>query len=269
MIKIATYYTLYLIKILLKNPFLAYQEVFHYFIMNRIFHKKYNVRIKIGGNFFTIPNEHHVFYTLHEVFTWKLYKKLIWCKNVLDLWGFIGDTWVWLSQYNWNVSIYEPNPWNFKFIKINTSKCTNVSIYNWAVVWFNNTSTNKLYYEWGDFNAWGKIVTHKTDLSISIYDIKNILLNGQYDWLKMDIEWGEYEIIEYIMKSYKKFPFERWYIEFHYYDNYEKEKFIKKFMKYLGDQLINIELEDVYGNLITQNEIKNLNPQIFVMYFSK
>jgi FkbM family methyltransferase len=172
-----------------------------------------------------------------------------------------------LSQHNWNVSIYEPNPSNFQFIKLNTSQYNNISIYNWAVVAW---SDSRLYYEGWDFNAGGRIVHYKTDLKISGYNIQDILSENTYDGLKMDIEWWEYDIIEYFIQHKAVFPFKKWYIEFHHYhDNDKHSNSIDMFIDYLKNQWINIEFEDVYGHPIHKHQIKYLDPKIFVMYFSQ
>jgi len=258
------YFMSYLLSVSYKEPILAAKEIIHYFLMNRLLGKKYNITIRFGENNFLMPNEHQAFYTLHEVFTRDLYTKLQWCHHVLDLWWFIGDTWVRLAQHNQSVSIYEPNISNFQFLEKNTLRYNNIKVYNWAVV--GDKSKDKLYYEGWDFNASGKVVNYKTDKKIKTYMIADILWIETYDWLKMDIEWWEYDIINYCIKN-NIFPFKKGYIEFHHYQDAIKIKIIDGFIEYLYGKSYTIEFEDVEGWAIYYEDINNINPKVFILYF--
>jgi hypothetical protein len=59
-----------------------------------------------------------------------------------------------------------------------------------------------------------------------------LLKKKHFDWFKLDIEWGEYEILQSIIDN-KLFNFKKWIIEFHRLDHKNNLHYLRWFIDYL------------------------------------
>ena len=85
----------------------------------------------------------------------------------------------------------------------------------------------------------------------------------------MDIEWGEYEILDYLIKN-DAFSFKKWYIEFHYpKEDGNNQNIFLNFVSYLHQNWYKIKFEDTTWKRIEFNNIENFTFPIFVIYFNK
>lgn len=157
-----------------------------------------------------------------EVMYDEFYDKLQWYDNVLDLWWYIGESAIRLAQMNKNVVVYEAHPENYNYLNQNIVQYSNITSHNVAVVW-----TDKQYmtfYGWA-FNMWaGKETTWNDRVkstTVSCIPILDVLREGSFDAMKMDIEWSEYECMDSIIKSGKDVftKLKAGFIEFHFYEN--------------------------------------------------
>jgi len=177
------------------------------------------------------PNRVWVSYVLMETFIYRVFSKMTWLDSVLDIWGFIWESALWLSEYNKEVECYELSKTNFGYLQQNCKNKKNIKYYN---VWV--SATNQDYIEYDDsLGVDSTIRTKHNDshmMHVKNVNILTLLKNKYFDWLKLDIEWWEYDILQSIL-DYKLFNFKKWIIEFHDLDISDKFSFLKKFIEYL------------------------------------
>lgn len=170
---------------------------------------------------------------ISEIFVFWLLKKLKWCSHVLDIWWFIWESAIYLSLNNNNkVSVYEPDKQSYELLLKNVNRYKNITPYNSFVgvkSWMTTISKRE------EIDC-GASLSHENDSKelLPIISIKDILLDKSIDWLKMDIEGWEYEILDYLLDNFE-FNFKKWFIEFHFHWEFykSKEKFIHFYEKIL------------------------------------
>ena len=183
---------------------------------------------------------------------WELFKDIHWLTNVLDIWWFIGESAIYLSIYNKEVYTYELSLTNYQYLEKNCKGIKNIHYFNWCI-----SNSNEEYIEFQD--TWIVSSTNQKQQTVwnSIktknYNIIKLLNDNDFDWLKLDIEWWEYDIIKPIIEAWL-FNFKKWIIEFHYLSKKENLKYLKYFLNYLRDNKYN------YKIISNENKIiKNIN----------
>lgn len=249
-----------MVKVLFISPKIFLSIIWEYCIIRFLLWKSHTIKVNFNGRELQWPNEHWFFYTAIEVFYWELYIKLKWCNHILDLWWYLGESAVWLSLYNKKVTVIEPNPSNFYYLNKNINNYNNISGIEWAIVYKDQW---KLYHTGWNFSAWGYITNKKTEIPI-----ENIFIDTtrtkDVDWLKMDIEWWEYDIIDFL-KTNKWLQLKKWYIEFHNISN--NNSTITDYIIFLSKNKYFIEYENIYWKEIRKDEFFWSN--IAVLYFIK
>ena len=190
-----------LIKIIKKEKkFIRFyiKTTFTYYVLQN----KSDIQFNYKWYALTMPRHLKWFEWFIEVMTDWFYDKLKWFDNILDLWWYIWDSWLKLSSINKFVTVYEAHPGNFKYLLLNTKSIWNIKSYNFAVVW---NDSKFLDFDWWDFNEWAKIWESSNTIKVKCKNILDILNEKVYDWLKMDIEWAEYECFDLIIKNPKNF----------------------------------------------------------------
>lgn len=250
----------FMFKILRTDPKIFFQIISKYIIQNILFHQKKEIKLNLNEVVLYWPNEHGFFYTAIEVFRWKLYKKLVWCNHVLDLWWYLWESAVRLAQNNKQVTVVEANNANYYYLQKNTKWHNAIMPIHWAITYQKHLD---LYYHWNDYSAWWKISSEKSAIKVNTIDIQDIFwLN--IDWIKMDIEWGEYDIISYLM-TWKFTQLKKWYIEFH--SILENREQIEKFFNSLKKERFVIHYENIYWVAIS--EYSFFKEDIAVIYFEQ
>ena len=237
-----------------------------------IFWNKKDITLNFYGQEITIPgNMKWLWYFIATRNNWA-YNKISWCKHVLDLWGFLWDTALKFALANENVTVYEADPTNFKYLLLNTKKLKNINAFNYGVTWL---STTKLKFYWGHFNWGSSIYSNENNfnnyIEIPAINIIDILNKWDFDALKMDIEWEEYNCFESIIKS-GNFYFKKWLIEFHKIssDNMYCIKKLNQIIKRLNKNWYSLEfyLENIDCiKMVTKEEA--LFYEAFLLYFYK
>lgn len=250
----------FMIRLLFVSPRIFFLIIWEYCILNFVFWKKKIISVWFKNTILQWPNEHGFFYTAVEVFYRELYSKLKWSQHILDLGGYLWESAVWLSLYNTKVTVVEPNPSNFKFLKENVKWYPNIEALDGAIVY---QSDIQLYHQGWDFSAWWNITDKKTSVPIKSIDIDTIR-SSDIDWIKMDIEGGEYDIINFL-KTEKWLQLKKWYIEFH--KIIDNANTIKEYTNYLLLHNYTLEFEDINGNTIDDNTF--YTKHIAVLYFYK
>ena len=212
------------ISIFVKNPIVAIQ-LFFLFVKYKFIKNQNDWTFYYHGHKLVYPAWvwYGVIWSIQEIFVNKYYKNLKWLNNILDLGGYFGESAIYLSEQNNNVDVYEADPDIYTYMSQNTSNISNIKSYNIAVV---NNDTKELYFDnlWWWFTMSGFITTQKTDKIVKCEHIKNIISQKDYDGIKIDIEWSEYGIVDWINQEYDWWLFKKWYIEFHYFDDNQISK---------------------------------------------
>lgn len=192
------------------------KKYFIIFITNalKIRMKEKERSVNLNGDKIIIPNNIPWVYILQELFVFDLYKRLHWLDHILDLGWYIWDSWLYLSKYNKKVTVFESDPTVFIFLQKNLSSIDNVDYYNKAVI----AKERNIFITKNTLSRWTlleKDDKNKETIKINTINISNILKENKFDWLKMDIEGWEYEIIEYLLEN-NIFPFKKGFIELHF-----------------------------------------------------
>lgn len=245
---------------LIRNPKLFYYEFLS--LLYKIINKKKDIYLYISDELWIfIPLDINAIWGIKEVFYDNQYKLLSWCQHVLDLWWYLWESALYLSIFNKKVTTYEPNPVNTKYIKENCKKNNIEYIPKW-VSW-NKSEQNKWFIFQGHDLWWHscnkKIATHLIDLDF----IWNI--DSNYDWIKIDIEWWEYDIIKYYMNITKMFNYKAGYIEFH--NIKENKEVIKDFLSFIEEKEYLINFYNTASNEITQDLF--FKKDVWLIFFKK
>ena len=152
---------------------------------------------------------------LQEIFIDKLYKRLHGLDHVLDLWGFVWESALYLSSINKAVTVIESDPRNFELCKKNTKNINNITLHHAAVV---REKIWDLYLlKNNDYRGELSDIYHENALKIHTISIAE-LEKQWFDGIKIDIEWWEYDLLDY-RKETKIFTYKKWFIEFHFDTN--------------------------------------------------
>lgn len=234
--------------------------------------KNKNTRVEFDNMIITVQNNFVSFLVMQEIFIEQLYKRLHSLNHVLDLGWYIWDSAIYLSKINNHVTVLESDPKNFELCQINTRNLPNVSIYNCAVTGKPEkkfiVDTNE--YRWEVTGE--QTINAKEILTKSIEELEKL----GCDWIKMDIEWGEYELITYWLEKWT-FAYKKWFIEFHFFKGFKTQQF--EWAWGFINMLINKEyMFEFFGNdgklvstVDTMKQIKNhtLPVEYLNIYFEK
>jgi FkbM family methyltransferase len=231
------------------------------------------IEISIQGYNILVPNNFVSMLMLGEIFVYGVYDRLKNLNHVLDLGGYVGDSAIFLSQYNSKVTMVESDPNNFKLAEKNCKSLKNVELISWAIV----ASKKEKMYILDDNEYRGTIQSKANEknknkmIEVNLVEIAELEAKYAFDGLKMDIEWGEYEIIKYWIKN-KKFTFTRWFIEFHFTDSQREDemKLLKEFLHFIAWYKCFYYLYDNSSQCVPIIEILNDSEIKFInLYFEK
>ena len=169
------------------------------------------------------------------------YYKLNNLKNILDLGGYIGDSPIQLARHNnKKIHVFEPEREKFKWLLKNMelNKLQDKIIpYNYAAI-SGNQKTLEIKKN-GNFcgaSSFENDPTLKGAEIIKCMNMKKVMELADFDGLKCDIEGGEFQLIDHLLKNPKEFKFKKGILEWHFF---EKDKFqrdtLLKFLKFLKD----------------------------------
>lgn len=201
---------------LLKDPISTVQLVF-WFVYKLVIWQKKDRTFYRRWNKIVYPANILWWLAIQEIFINQYYKELSWFENILDLGWYFWETALFLSRINWHIDVYEADPKTYKYMHNNICAIKNISAYNMAVVASNQ---KEMYFDdIGWYNMWWHITTDATKNLVQCIHIKDILNAKQYQWIKIDIEWSEYGVVEWISTNYWRNKFKQWYVEFHYWND--------------------------------------------------
>lgn len=157
---------------------------------------------------------------------------------VLDLWGFVWDSALEIIKNSKKVYVFEPQPENFKYIKRNIKEnnlSDRIIAYNKLVnsKWW---SVEKLFgwsFRWRTTAIQIERFWENDSEEVSSISIKEVLGLDSFDAIKMDIEGGEFEIVNFFLDEPDNFLFKKWIIEFHF-SNGDENYNLLTFGKFIG-----------------------------------
>ena len=130
-----------------------------------------------------------------------------------DVGGFEGDyTSNILQEYECEAYIFEPHPVFFEDIKKRFIDNNKVKVFNYGL----GGKTEKVFLS--DDSASSKVSNEKTDLSIVIKDISEVIEELQIkkiDLLKLNIEGSEYELLERLIETKEIEKIQKMKVQFH------------------------------------------------------
>ncbi len=225
----------------------------YYFIPVIIFwqKKKTNTLIKyyIKGSYVNFINNSAWWSTIKEQFVDKVVILKDWYDKAINFWWYIWDVAINRILYSNIKEIYiiEPQPSLVNIIKSNLEnykeiiqkkkikvhlipKAIGVSV--WKIDLFIRNEA-KLWDAWVLYEQQDN--TSKVEIDIEPIQVFNDII---FDYIKMDIEWWEWDIIEEWIKWSIPFKYKEWIIELHFYlSNFEKHRNIKEnFLKFLSSK---------------------------------
>lgn len=246
------------IPVILKNGFLHY-----------IFGVNKDITIQVFKINLKMPNHMRWIDAAIEVFTDPLYDKFLWCDHVLDLWWYIWESAIRLSQNNKKVTTYEAHPENFKYLQKNISPFKNIIGHNFAIVGDEHIKEITFYGWW--FNMWSGIdvASNNEKTTVSAITLYQIMQENRFDGIKIDIEWAEYECLQNIIDNGQLLKYiKKWLIEFHFNGNESRVQFISSFISLLNKEWYIIDYWDVENDKIIFNP--NFSKiELIVIYFTK
>lgn len=192
----------------------------------------------IGWHTIRIPYNFVSCLVLQEIFVDKLYKRLHGLNHILDLGWFVGESALYLSHINKAVTVVESDPRNVELCKENTQYVSNITVHHAAVV---SEHTGDLYiHKTNEYR--GDISSHPGENAVKIHSIAISELEKQgFDGIKIDIEWWEYDLLEYRKKTWV-FTYKKGFIEFHF-DSKKPERDIcaHDFVTFLQEEWYNVD----------------------------
>ena len=192
-----------------KNDNFIIKYLLRYFIRKNNFNK---AKDKMPN--FAILNNDYVsmdilidgYYELKELkvlFGWL--KNKIKFNNVVDVGAYLGNHSVYFSNYFKGVVSFEPNPYSYDLLKINTKQKKNIKIYNFGLS--NKNSTEDFYnYE---FNHGGSsVIKNKkiphTKHRAKFYSFDKLNLKKKIDLIKIDVEGNELNVLKGMKETIQK-----------------------------------------------------------------
>lgn len=149
----------------------------------------------------------------YEIFNLDKFCRLSWCKTILDIWANIGQFSVTLSYFFSDLKIYsfEPNEEIFRILEKNINK--NIIVNNFWIS--SENKTIDFHYiswksaQWSIYENnssmwilwWDKIIKTSIEvLNLTKNKCEELKIPTSYDLIKIDVEWLEKEVLEWIME---------------------------------------------------------------------
>ncbi len=236
------------------------------------------ITLTLQGNQLIVPNNFVAILMVCEIFVYGVYKRLHWLEHILDLGGYVGDSAIYLSAHNSKVTMVESDRYHADFAKQNTASIDNIIIHHAAII---ASDEPTIYLVW-DNEYRGTVKPHKPQnyqgsiTKIPALNIATLEQENQFDGIKMDIEWGENEIVRYWI-DHDRFMYKKWFIEFHFFANQMQIALqnFQDFLTFLGSQWFLYVLYDNSNQLVDViNFIQDLvlhpyQTQYINIYFEK
>ena len=225
-----------------------------------------SVKIYAKCNYFTLT-------TLIEIYNRELYKELKNLDCVLDVGSFIGESSIYLIQNNnKKVVSIEASSDKYKLLK------KNIFFYKDKIVGLNKALVNSNekiieFYSSGAYDFCSSTISQKRlkyKEEVETIHVKDLISQYDFDGLKMDIEGGEFELLDFYLENKEKFTFKKGIIEFHFSVDFEKRlKVFEEFFKFLKEESYKIKIFDNDYNIISAKNFGSGKIKCFNLLFKK
>jgi FkbM family methyltransferase len=223
---------------------------------------------KIWNTKIITPPSVHAYWVIIEVFFINLYKKISWYETVLDLWWFIGESALYLSNQNKKVVVIESDPLHYWYLEKNCKSNPRITTLFWAA-WI--IAKEVFVHKRNSVDSCNQVSENQKEQSIVVpsFHIESLLSQYRPDVIKMDIEWWEYDIMDRLMHNKDYFSFKAWIIEYHFFEKTKEiniELFLK-FLNFLDHNKYTYIIFDNNNKVIKIKEIKKYNVIACNIYF--
>ena len=248
--------------LLFTHPYMFYLRRFWCFFLNSILWIKKDLLYRYKDINIKFPNKIGVSYVLMETFVYKIFSEMKWLDKVLDIWWFIWESALYLACYNKEVYCYELSKTNFEYLQKNCKNLKNIHYYN---AWISVSDVK--YMQYNESLGVDSTIKVRSNASKNIVYVKNLniltlLKKHKFDGIKLDIEGGEYNIVDSLIKN-DKFNFKKWIIEFHFLNKNSNLRHLKQFIKFLLKKRYRYE---IFTNEKRKYHYQNYINMIFVIF---
>ena len=148
------------------------------------------LKLHLNGNLVTAPDVASFLSMYNEIYVNKIYKLGVPPMKILDLGANIGLSALWLNNMYPKSTIvaYEADPEIFKFLEMNVGHIDNITIHNKAI--WSEKAKLSFSSEGSDGGRVNTAVVNNRN-TVSAIDIKEVLSDDEFDFIKMDIEGAE------------------------------------------------------------------------------
>lgn len=149
--------------------------------------------------------------------------------------------------------VFEPNLENYNFIKQNVNN-DNILVENKAVFYGKDKINLSIKSEWKNVGSWSIYFDEEypeNSIEVECVDLDSYLKQKEYDFIKIDIEGSEFNLIENSTKL-KEIKYIELEIHYHHYEVEHTEDIMSYLKKYLPDHTIHYYLgedENRPGNI--------------------
>ncbi len=236
-------------RLLFAHPYMFSLRRFWCFLLRSVLWIKKDLRYRPSKHLcIEFPNRVWVSYVLMETFLYKVFSGMHGLKKVLDIWWFIWESALYLASHNDEVYCYEFSKENFHYLQRNCKQKQNITCFN---AWVTTMSVDYIAYDaWSDVSSTIRISKASDAVKVKNINILDLVRDGDFDWFKLDIEWGEYDILSALL-DHDMFSFKKWIIEFHDLSISKNISFLRKFIDFL--------VERWYAYRLLTNENKTLH----------
>lgn len=182
---------------------------------------------------------------LDEIWKEELYKDFKECKSILDVGGYLGESAVYFHEVcGASVDVYESDKRNMQLLEKNCLPYEGIHSVYGAV-----TSGHKNYrITYDQIDRW--TVGEDGEEVLPTHNFFDILHHTSYEGIKIDIEWGEYEIVDALVDQRTPLHAKVIFIEFHRLQEKSYREKLFTYVRYFINQGYVFTIFDNDNNLV-------------------